>query len=68
MKGKTAASLAKQWPHGVSVEFSEAGVLLRPKTKPRQSSSKAFKAAPASDELASVRGLQNRFDREEWPW
>lgn len=68
MKVKTAASLAKQWPHGVSVEFSDAGVLLKPKTKPRQTWSKAFKAVPSSDGLASVRDVRNRFDHEEWKW
>lgn len=68
MKVKTAASLVKQWPHGVSVEFSDAGVLLKPKAKPRQSWTKAFKTAPKSDELAGVRSMQNRFDREEWQW
>jgi len=68
MKLKASSALAKQWPHGVAVEISANGVLLKPKPKPRQTWTTAFKQEKASDELKSLRGFQNRFDKEEWKW
>jgi hypothetical protein len=68
MKVKAASSLARQWPHGVTVEISAEGFLLKPKPKPRQTWTTAFKQKGASDELKSLRGLQNHFDKEEWEW
>jgi hypothetical protein len=57
------------WPHGIDVELSPQGVLLRPRKKPRVGWKRAFRAAkPAQDDLDTVRGARNKFDAEEWRW
>lgn len=68
MKVKATSALSKQWPYGLSVEVSSEGLLLKPRPKPRESWPSAFKQRATPDELRALRGIQNRFDEEEWAW
>jgi hypothetical protein len=67
MKTQTPSSDA--WPHGVEVEKTREGLLLKPRRKPREGWAKAFRSPKSrSDELAEAREIQNKFDAKEWQW
>lgn len=68
MKSKHLLLTVASWPHGVSVELSGDGVLLKPKPKPRQSWAKAFRSVAVGDETAELREVKNKFDAEERKW
>lgn len=70
MKPEKKSTASKQlWPHGVEVEASGNGLLLKPRTKPRAGWEKAFKKGlKAKDELAAVRRITNKFDDSDWKW
>jgi hypothetical protein len=66
---KTSNASAPLWPHGVEVQTSGDGLLLKPRTKPRLGWEKAFKkVGKAKDELAEVRQPANKFDDSDWKW
>lgn len=68
MKSKHPLLTLASWPHGVSVELSGDGVLLKPKSNPRQSWPEEFRLSSPVDGTAEVCVMQNKFDQEHWKW
>ena len=69
MKSRANVSTLLSWPHGFLIEECEAGLLLKPRAKPRAGWSSAFrKPASARDETAPLRSIKNNFDEAEWKW
>lgn len=57
------------WPHGILVEITTTGILLKPRPKPRQNWEKRFKLAPSSNtEDQTLQDIKNEFDDKEWEW
>ena len=66
---KTITSSIASWTHGIVVEVSPDGLLLKPKPKPRQNWTAAFSNPKKPlDENASLRDVKNKFDDSEWQW
>lgn len=66
---KTQPPTVVSWPHGLEVQATSEGLLLKPRRKPREGWAKAFRRPKSRvDELADARLVQNKFDAEEWEW
>lgn len=69
MKAVASESLVVSWPHGILVEVTAGGVLLKPRPKPRQDWAQSFRRSKvADDETASFRSVKNKFDVAGWEW
>ena len=58
-----------RWPHGLELQPSANGLLLRPRRKARANWMKNFRRPRlAKDDLAEARPLTNEFDKTDWQW